>query len=86
MMEVLVTNFDFDVAVSLLTTLLMFLIVLNVLRLAHIQGNKHKRKLTSLRKQARHLAAAEAEPYVWTVSRQTDAVTDSCVADKEMSD
>jgi len=44
--------------------------------LAHIRGNRHKKKLASLRKQAQKLAAAETRGNVQTVDGHTDAVAD----------
>ena len=79
-----VTSLDFDVSAQMICC--FSFIPLNVLRLAHIRGNRHKRKLASLRKQAQYLAAAEVEHSVRTVSELTDAETDSYVADNEMSD
>ena len=55
-------------------------------RSAHIQGKKHKKKLESLRKRARRLAAAQTNSDVHSVDGHTDAVANSCIVSEDVSD
>ena len=55
---------------------------LSCLRLAHIRGNRHKKKVASLRKQAERLAAAaETDRTSLLTDRHTDALTEAYVDD-----